>query len=164
MSNSITAQILSDIGNYTPAPARDICYFCKKTIPHDEPLFFTRFTNYVGAGFSLIAERGQEWACSNCLYNGDAIRRRTSRRFYKPIPCVTCGRLVSFPADSTVRKYPLCSAECRYKHFNKLASKRRKTQIRCAVCEEFFIPTRKDAATCSSKCRQRAYRNRKQPV
>jgi hypothetical protein len=39
-------------------------------------------------------------------------------------------------------------------------SKRRKT---CPVCHKRFTPARSDAVTCSSACRQRAYRNRNNP-
>ena len=74
--------------------------------------------------------------------------------------CDNCGK--EFKSSNERRKY--CCENCT----NQAGIKNRKERkalgrkCKCQVCSETFIPPRNDAKFCSGKCKQSAYRKRKQ--
>jgi hypothetical protein len=67
--------------------------------------------------------------------------------------CRTCGTpFVSLTRFGAASRY--CSAKCRVR---PSAAKERIPKA-CVVCAKTFVPTRKDAITCSLKCRVARYR------
>jgi hypothetical protein len=77
------------------------------------------------------------------------------------VRCEWCGRV--FHARAHWRVY--CTPECRqavasrsyYETHRQVAL----TSHTCEVCDRSFTPSRSDAKTCSSACRQKAYRSRR---
>ena len=56
-----------------------------------------------------------------------------------------------------------CSYQCNYRRKVRLQLARKKVEpatIACAVCGEMFTQTRKDARTCSGRCRAELFRQR----
>jgi hypothetical protein len=80
--------------------------------------------------------------------------------------CANCERpMVSRLALSELRR-TLCSDPCRRAYQNQVRMEKRAEEREriCEVCSEEFTATRRDAKTCSKKCKQRAYRRRKKEV
>lgn len=77
--------------------------------------------------------------------------------------CESCGRTVHYSRRS---KHPAC---CEQHRLRAQADRRRddRTTARsgrhCATCSDHFTPPRADGRYCSPKCRQKAYRTRKNP-
>jgi hypothetical protein len=85
-----------------------------------------------------------------------------------PAPCEACGRVVIRQSEWRHRRHVVCSTDCGDAIYNQVAiraAKDRGPKVRgprpCAVCGETFVPRRADAITCSSACRQKAYRKRR---
>jgi hypothetical protein len=88
---------------------------------------------------------------------------------YQPRQCSRCDR--SFLVRGHSASYcnvSYCSRECQQADRNERRAKQREQErqrhpcktITCLVCKETFAPRRNDAITCSSKCRQKLYRER----
>jgi hypothetical protein len=81
-------------------------------------------------------------------------------------PCGSCGEEVEVVESLGYyarRRYLFCSQACRAQHSNRLVSERgawRREKV-CVVCSKEFTAKRADTKTCSSACRQKAYRQRK---
>jgi hypothetical protein len=76
--------------------------------------------------------------------------------------CAHCERpMVSLLQFSGVHS-TFCSDPCRQAYHNYLRKEKRAEERKkvCEVCGEEFIASRRDAKTCSVKCKQKAYRQR----
>jgi hypothetical protein len=76
--------------------------------------------------------------------------------------CGGCGRPIR-SLILPVRSRRVCCANCARKVSNEYYRLRRriKRQERaCVVCGQSFVPKRRDALTCSNRCRQRLFRQR----
>jgi hypothetical protein len=93
--------------------------------------------------------------CKRCS-SGDSYERFRSWR------CETCGRIIWYPAAYIRRRcYSACSLKCRQAIHAAIAkAKRPDNNKTCAICAKSFLAPRADALTCSSACRQKAYRQR----
>jgi hypothetical protein len=123
----------------------EVCALCGRMMESAEPVWLTRL--YAGRGV------WQAPACGGCQGRG---------RWQSPETCGCCGRSVTYRPSLRMRLHAFCSERCRrrwYHHPREVEAElaRRKT---CAVCGRPFLATRRDALTCSSACRQRAYRRR----
>jgi len=79
-------------------------------------------------------------------------------------PCEACGRTV-VNRYMPHRKYTWCSAECEH-GVGVMARRKKRAKARqkeCALCGDAFQGSRSDAMYCSSACRQKAFRQRRQP-
>ena len=77
-----------------------------------------------------------------------------NRRDFEPKPCGHCGRSIRWGWP-----YGFCCERCAYE--DEKASRRvERTEVSCEVCGEPFTPKRRDAKTCSDRCRQRKRRER----
>ena len=98
----------------------------------------------------------------------DAIRRHSRNRpcinsRFRASPCENCGRMITAP-ESLLRKHWVCSQRCRkviHRRREREAREKQREGMVCDVCGTAFAPARLDARTCSSACRQKAYRRRK---
>jgi hypothetical protein len=79
--------------------------------------------------------------------------------------CPGCGRNVVVEESAARyrrRQHLICSQRCQYTYHNKQRSERtqKAREKTCEVCGEGFTAKRSDTKTCSSRCRQKAYRKR----
>jgi hypothetical protein len=101
-----------------------------------------------------------------CIPSG-LLARAEGREGYDSRPierCAGCGCPVCYTRRSwRRRRWALCSTCCEYVAGNRRRAERlaEARLMECAVCGERFQPARSDAITCSSACRQRAYRRRR---
>ena len=107
--------------------------------------------------------------CGHALHPDEAVwLRRCSRHldsvcwrcqdlsasYWPERPCGSCQRPVSAISwAARASTVVFCSRGCR-------TEGRRAVPRQCATCGKGFAPKRNDAVTCSSKCRQKAYRQR----
>lgn len=79
-------------------------------------------------------------------------------------PCDHCGRSVVNLQTGRWRRHTFCAGKCQTAYYNTRARERRNPAHRklCVGCCKEFTATRRNVKTCSSACRQRAYRTRKQ--
>ena len=77
--------------------------------------------------------------------------------------CAHCERLMVLRLNLSSLGRTFCSDACRQNYHNQLRNEKRAEERKkvCTVCGEGFIPDRRDAKTCSRKCKQKAYRERK---
>ena len=107
------------------------------------------------------------YRCSNCADGYDWAA--------EPTPCGNCGWPIYLIAREKEKREHLkgameillhprhitCSEECWRACYNaELRKSRVKTDRPCETCGEPFLPKRADARYCSSRCRQKAYRDR----
>jgi hypothetical protein len=108
----------------------------------------------------ICVECAPDWlpVLSNRVYNLKMIPHRSD--------CANCGRSVYFVSgyEDPPKSRVYCCNDCKKADRNrrKSGSSRRvgPRTFNCEVCGEEFTSTRSDAKTCSSKCRQKAYRKR----
>lgn len=110
--------------------------------------------------------------CKRCCWNLYALFHTpaTAARFEWPYRCPACGFTAgrtcdcgtTFVASSYRSRQRYCSAKCARRGETLRAGERRerRRQKVCRQCRQPFRGTRRDAAYCSSPCRQSAYRHR----
>ena len=131
--------------------ARTTKLFCENCAPHDHhPV--------PGVDFYYLPGETTQDAIGRNFGNRPAVNSR-----YRAAACENCGRMVTAPR-SLLRKHWVCSRDCRKAlrlRQQREARKKRREGMICDVCGTAFAPTRSDARTCSSACRQLTYRRRK---
>jgi len=97
--------------------------------------------------------------CRECY-----LERDLSFRYFPPEgSCEGCGRGVVVQIDARYRIHLFCSFRCESRYrWRVIKQKRREGGFTCKACGNAFDPPRSDATHCSSACRQRDYRRRKQ--
>lgn len=116
----------------------DHCVRCLERMAPEEEAYFV--TPPQGEGW------GRKPACSRCVTDEDA--REPRRR----VVCGGCGRpIVVADGDRRVA----CSERCGQRMRRKA---RRQKRHECIVCRTSFRATRRDARTCSARCRMTAHR------
>jgi hypothetical protein len=129
------------------------CDNCRQPIADDAPVY-RLYENWGSYGRGVHG-----WVCERC---GERVPTPKE----PPVPCIICGRPVIYDARRRA-EFAVCSERCsRVAVFErqKARAQRKKPapeQRTCAVGGQLFIPKRKDAAFCSSACRQKAYRDRR---
>jgi hypothetical protein len=80
--------------------------------------------------------------------------------------CAYCERPMVSRLDLSELRRTLCSDPCRRAYQNQVRKERRTEERNkvCEVCGEEFTATRRDAKTCSARCKQKAYRQRRKEV
>ncbi len=80
--------------------------------------------------------------------------------------CAYCERPMIYLLSLESLRRTLCSDTCKEAFRNQTRRDRRAVEREkvCEVCGQGFTATRKDAKTCSGKCKQVAYRRRKREV
>jgi hypothetical protein len=97
--------------------------------------------------------------CTQCRGERSAFEWRKHR-------CENCGRCVyrrriGWGSKYLYSSHVTCSQRCRIALHNAIAKANRPDRNKtCTVCNKPFLAPRADALTCSSACRQKAYRQR----
>jgi hypothetical protein len=80
--------------------------------------------------------------------------------------CANCERSMVSRLDLSSLQRTFCSDVCRNAYHNQLRKEKRSEERKkiCEVCGEVFTATRRDAKTCSERCKQKVYRRRKKEV
>ena len=122
------------------------CGSCGTAIPAGAPVWRSKV---------LVGKWGKYWLSVVC--------RDCSRSKADPVDqCIQCGRGVG-GRSSIMRQHIYCSDHCDSLHHAAIQRQKR-TDARgtcdCDSCGEAFTPKRADSKYCSSKCRQKAYRQR----
>jgi hypothetical protein len=125
------------------------CQICRKAFSDGEAVFQQR----TGDGIRVV--------CEQCPWPG---------HHWVSLPCDNCRRPVYRIRRPSTPKHPwhgsifkACSPRCRKVIHTRLAALRRREareSIICKVCGVVFIPKRKDAITCTGKCRAKLHRQR----
>jgi hypothetical protein len=85
------------------------------------------------------------------------------RSFSAPVPCAFCARTIRIASNWRCSR-PVCCDLCASRAINRLAKAaraERRAKLICISCGQPFTPKRAGAKHCSSRCRQKAYRQRK---
>lgn len=96
--------------------------------------------------------------CEGCA----AIKSENMHGVFKPFgKCGICGRVVHMSTESPVRNLRRVRVYCCENHRQQMYRPEKKpAQTTCQTCAGTFTPKRTDSKYCSSKCRQKAYRQR----
>jgi hypothetical protein len=80
--------------------------------------------------------------------------------------CANCERPMVSRLDLSSLQRTFCCDPCRQAYHNQLRKDKRAEarKMVCEICGEKFTATRRDAKTCSDRCKQKAYRRRKKEV
>src|SRR4051812_4915357 len=129
------------------------CFKCD--VPLTETVVLRRLSSDEFRGWRTMPH------CEACLPN---LARDT--RYEPSKPCDGgCGRMVIRKRAGYLRQHVYCSERCNTAIYGREAKERRAEargyERSCEICGKAFIPTRSDARTCSSACRQKAYRSRR---
>ena len=143
----------------------NVCLECGERIPPGAPVAIMHTWEVVhsvrirrkGRWFwHHTRERRDHWLCLDCAQGN----HKTENNYAETGRCEHCGREIRH-WDFSQPMPSACCAECRRMAANKRSRERRRvthTPMLCVVCGEMFTPTRGDAKTCSSRCRQKLYR------
>jgi predicted nucleic acid-binding Zn ribbon protein len=152
----------------------EVCGDCGHQFAPDEPVWMGYYRHSSGTCF-------QHPVCLGCRSD----KRYGLDAWYEARSCEWCGRPVSFRVPLTQKRHvpewyagervldtPLertrtfCSIRCRQREASshRVAARAEARRRTCPVCGVAFVGTRADAATCSSACRQRAYRQRRREI
>jgi hypothetical protein len=128
------------------------CDYCMVTIPYPVPIFraYRRHEGdvYEGPGYAMTT------LCMECAQEDEYFSGSVKNCGVKSRFCKSCQRPVAFGGwHKTIREF--CSRTCYDRHKGH-----RTETISCQTCNESFTPKRTDSKYCSSKCRQKAYRQR----
>src|SRR5829696_10012664 len=77
--------------------------------------------------------------------------------------CAHCERPMVLRLEFSELQRTFCSNACRHTYHSQLRKEKRYEECEkiCEVCGEVFTATRRDAKTCSARCKQKSYRQRK---
>lgn len=155
----------------------ECCGKCGLDLKPDDPVWRTRIS--LGPGFFGGGRRAIVPLCDKC--------KGTSDHYEGPRPCESCGRPVAnepkvkikrvdyaaraardwrrfhgLPEAPEKQSHWFCSERCAKRCYGSKERDGRAAQRFkvCPVCGESFEAQRLDAKTCSSPCRQKAYRRR----
>jgi hypothetical protein len=80
--------------------------------------------------------------------------------------CAHCERPMVLRLEFSELQRTFCSNACRHAYHSQLRKEKRSEEREkvCEVCGEVFTATRRDAKTCSARCKQKSYRQRKKEV
>ena len=139
------------VRRYEAEETATVCGDCGKAIAPDEPIH--RVRQYIGHGFMGGARYSVYPVCEDCAGAPNWHSRLTD--------CEACGRPMHQVWPFSGRHH-FCCLKCATKIYRQIAKHRKAIARRrtCPVCEQEFTPARNDARTCSSACRQKAYRQR----
>ena len=116
------------------------CFKCHRSI--GDTVYFRRRTWKDAPGPRVIP------VCDRC---------QKEEYIYGNGECVSCGRQLVYVDVHDIRLH-VCSEYCRNRYLNSKRANR--TEVVCEHCGETFQQKRADSKYCSSKCRQKAYRER----
>jgi hypothetical protein len=134
-----------------------LCATCGRPMTPADPMWKSRGWN----GVPFSGRRVMLHECENCA---------PKDRHWSKFPCEACGRTLyrrspkhdMYRDQCEPRRSWFCSERCEQAVYRRARRDRQpeRPAPKCATCGESFAPIRRDAVTCSSACRQRAYRLR----
>lgn len=144
-----------------------LCSKCGRGLKTDEAVYIA----VVWAGHRpLTGTYGRHYGpvCEGCA----PPYMKGEGRYYNPRidrceqrSCDTCERPVVWKSSRRdyYRRHVFCSERCQWSYYNTARNERaaHAREKVCEVCNETFTAARRDAKTCSSACKQKAYRRRK---
>jgi hypothetical protein len=149
----------------------DVCYYCRESFEPGQRRW--RILNAVPAGWRPAL------LCMDCFKQEDDVSVLGSDGFGNAAPrhtvrCDGCGEYVSTILNPRHRNWNYCSNRCYQRSYRKRKRGRdsvvdwkgHRRRSQCVVCKKNLDRygekhKRKDAKFCSSKCRQWAYRRRR---
>ncbi len=139
------------VRRYEAEETATVCGDCGKAIAPVEPIH--RVRRYIGHGPLGGARHNVYPVCEDCAGAPNWHSRLTD--------CEACGRPM-YQVWPFSGRHQFCCLKCATKIYRQIAKDRKAVARRrtCPVCEQEFSPARNDAKTCSSVCRQKAYRQR----
>ena len=141
------------------------CQHCRREITEGEAVY--RLSLFCGHPWAMQAAHWDmvvRYVCGTCC-DPTKVSWLQGREWRLPMSCKGCGRSIIHDTVRKVPKHVVCGPECRMAVYARHARERRKKRERpCQNCGKPFVPKRADALTCSSPCRQRAYRLRRLSV
>ena len=148
-----------------------VCGCCGRELPTSEPAYFGMEV-YTGM-WPLYWDRFSKPQIGKPRYERTVLCRSCAPEWLSPERddvatqlCAHCERLMISPLELSQLRRTLCSDPCREAYRNQLRKEKRAEERKkiCEVCGEEFIATRRDTKTCSARCKQKAYRQRKKEV
>ncbi len=149
-----------------------VCGSCGRELRQREPLWFGAKV-YVGMQPFLYRAAYYRPRIAAAEYRRTVLCRSCAPDWLSPERegvvtqlCAYCERPMVYLFSLENLRRTLCSDACR-KAFTKQTRRDRRAAERekvCEVCGQGFTAARKDAKTCSPKCKQAAYRRRKREV
>lgn len=143
-----------------PVGAVAKCNVCRGWIDHYDDTWV--WWHYDGATIFGMPKHRQVRGCAACAKDTWTYRflsKGYGSAYRMPCKRERCEREVvllrSLSQASPERRY-YCSDQCQQLNSDKLKNRTR----RCQQCGATFTPKRSDSKTCSSRCRQKAYRDR----
>jgi hypothetical protein len=139
------------------------CARCKRRIGSDQPIVWKRWRGH-SKPLCLRCDRRQPFPSSPLMSKDDHAKRLAE---FDQKPCEVCARpmyLAGYGWSSALRQPLTCSYQCHCRRKVARQTARKKVEpatVACAVCGEMFTQTRRDARTCSGRCRAKLFRQRK---
>lgn len=149
----------------------DTCGACSRSLLLGEPAHFGAavYVGFVPARF----RHASPLVCQPC-YRRTVLCGSCSPEWLSPGReevvtqlCARCERPMVYQLTASTMRRTFCCEACGRAYHDQLRNQRRKERGAvergkvCEVCGKEFTAPRKDTKTCSSSCRQRAYRQRK---
>jgi hypothetical protein len=146
------------------------CGGCGRELPTSEPAYFGANV-YVGM-WPLYWDRVSKPQLCKSRYERTVLCESCAPQWLSPTRddvvtqlCAHCERPMVMRLKPSELGRTFCSRPCQQTYHNQLRKEKRteeRTRV-CEVCGEQFV-ARRDAKTCSPKCKQKAYRRRKREV
>jgi hypothetical protein len=147
------------------------CGFCGRELSSKEPAYLGAKV-YVGMR-PLSWHYGRKPQVGKPLYVDTVLCSSCAPEWLSPERddvvmqlCAHCERPMVSPLDLCALRRTFCSDRCEEAYREELREEK-KAEARkkvCEVCGEEFTATRRDAKTCSARCKQKAYRQRRKEV
>lgn len=153
-----TRNALRRFGYAALHPKAATCQRCRRTLLDGESVHW--ICTKSGRGWFGGRCRQFGYVCADCRgdVGGDQRNAWTAR------PCHQCARMCYRPRnDWRTDSFHFCSDLCYGIHYRapKLKAAAGERRKECTTCGAVFDASRRDAETCSSACRQKAYRQRR---
>jgi hypothetical protein len=140
---------------------RVTCSRCQRTLKPDESMIWQWLPSWY--------HRRSVEVCLRCHRKEHKSEHASRLAEAEQRPCETCARMMYLDGYHRfhARRPLTCSYQCNYRRKLKHQLERKQVEhepMPCARCGEMFTPTRSDANTCSSKCRQKLYRENRRAL
>jgi hypothetical protein len=147
--------------------AAKVCGCCARKLVSGEPAYFGAEV-YVGM-WALYWDRVSKPQICKPRYERTVLCESCAPDWLSPERddvvtqlCAHCERPMVLRLKLSNLQRTFCSEPCRHAYHNQLRKAKRAEERKkiCEVCGKEFTATRRDQKTCSSGCRQKAYRRR----
>ncbi len=135
------------------------CALCESDLQKEQAIGHIKLQFYQPNGFG---------GCSFYRYVDGVVCRlclkgRAGKYRIYPKWCNHCRKAIFSRKHSDFLSRVFCCDRCEWNYYNERKKRPMATIAKCNNCGDEFKPKRIDAKTCSSKCRQAAYRKKNKP-